>query len=163
MDSYDLNDSNFDLEFPFGEFLCDEPSESSSAPTAHTIFSTSIGGQYSLNGASLFDSEYIDPAMLMGPDTTSMDNSLNGYTFPASQDTQNEPSPFQPKWQSPATDFEELQNNFQDIGSGAVSPNALDTSAQGDASFDSLTRLEAHQAVHGPMGNLAFSQKEHFE
>jgi hypothetical protein len=165
MDSYDLNDPTFllDSEFPFSDFLYDEPSESSSAPTAPTMFSSSIDGQYRLNGPSLFDTEYIDPAMLMGPDTTSMGNSLNDCTFPAMQDSQIELSPYHPEWQSPATDFEQQQQIFQGQqgvrSPGVVFPNALDTSAQSDASFDSPG---VQQGVHGPIGNLAFSQKEPF-
>jgi hypothetical protein len=164
MDPYDPNDPTFplDSEFPFSDFLCDELFESSSASAVPTTFSPSIGGRYHLNGASLFDTEYIDPAML-SPDTTSMSNSLNDYTFPAMQDTQNESSPYHPEWQSPATDFEEQQQIFQaqrGVSSpGVVFPNALDTSAQGDASSDSSG---AQQGVHGPIGNLAFSQREHF-
>jgi hypothetical protein len=151
MDSYNLNVPTYlDSEFPFGDFLCDEPSESSSASTAHTTFSSSISGQYQLNGASLFDTEYIDPALLQGPDTTAMGNFINGDTFPAMQYTQNESSPFHPEWQSPATSSEQQQifQAQQGVSSaGVVFPNALDTSAQGD---------------HGPTSNLSFSQREHF-
>jgi hypothetical protein len=165
MDPYDLSIPTFllDSEFPFSDFPCDEPSESSSASAAPTTFSPSIGGQYHLNGASLFDTEYINPAMLRGPDTTSMSNSLNDYTFPAMQDSQMELSPYHPEWQSPATDFEEQQQIFQaeqGVSSPGVGfPNALDTSAECDASSDSPG---AQQGVHGPIGNLAFSQREHF-
>jgi hypothetical protein len=165
MDPYDLNDPTFllDSEFPFSDFLYDEPSESSSAPTAPTMFSSSIDGQYHLNGPSLFDTEYIDPAMRMGPDTTSMGNSLNDYAFPAMQDSQIELSPYRPEWQSPAPDFEQQQifQAQQGVSSpGVVFPNALDTSAQSDASSDSPG---GQQGVHGPTSNLAsFSQREHF-
>ena len=164
MDPYDPNDPTFplDSEFPFSDFLCDEPSESSSASAAPTTFSPSIGGQYHLNGASLFDTEYIDPAMLKGPDTTSMSNFLNDYTFPAMQDSRIELSPYHPEWQSPAPDFEQQQifQAQQGVSSpGVVFPNALDTSAQCDASSDSPG---AQQGVHGPIGNLPFSQREHF-
>ncbi|CZR55627.1 uncharacterized protein PAC_05515 [Phialocephala subalpina] len=166
MDPYDLNVPTYLLDsvFPFGDFLCeDEPSESSSASTAPTTFSPSIGGQYQLNGASLFDTEYIDPALLKGPDTAAMGNLINDFTFPAMQYTQNESSPYHPERQSPATDFEQQQQMFlaqQGVSSSeVVFPNALDTSAQGDASFD---WPGAQQEVHGPTGKLAFSQREHF-
>jgi hypothetical protein len=56
------------------------------------------GGKYQLKGASLFDTEYIDPAMLKGPDTTAMGNFINNSTFRAMKYTQNEPSPHHPEW-----------------------------------------------------------------
>jgi hypothetical protein len=162
MDPCELNVPTdlLDSVFPFDDFLCDEPCESSSASTAPTTFSPSIGGQYQLNGASLFDTEYVDPAMLKGPDTTAMGNSINDYTFPAMQYTQNESSPYNSEWQSPAADFEQQQKLFQaqqDFSSAGVGfANAPDTSAQGDASFD---WPEAQQGFHGATGNLASSQR----
>jgi hypothetical protein len=164
MDPYDLNIPTYSLDsaFPFSDFLCDEPSEPASASTAPTTFSFSTDGQYQLNDPSLFDTEYIDPAMLKGLDTTSMGNLTNDNTFPAMQYTQNEPSPYHPEWKSSAPDFEQQQQIFQaeqGVILPGVVPNALDTSAQGDASFD---WPRTQQGVHGPTGNLAFSQSEHF-
>jgi len=164
MDPYDLNvpPSLLDSVCPVGDFLYDEPSESPSASTAPTTFRPSIGGQYHLNGASLFDSEYIDPAMLEGSDNSAMGNLVNDYAFPAMQDTHDELSPYHPEWQSPATDFEQQQNfqAQQGVSSPGVGfPNALDTSTQGDASFD---WPGTQQGVHGSTGSLAFSQGEHF-
>jgi len=114
-----------------------------------------------LNGTLLFDTEYIDLAMLEGSDNSAMGNLINDYTFPAMQDTQDELSPYHPEWQSQATDFEQQQQqNFQaQQGVGFGFPNAPDTSTQGDASFD---WPGAQQGVHGPTGSLAFSQGEHF-
>jgi hypothetical protein len=163
MDSYDLNDPTYPLDsvFPFSDFLCDEPSESSSQFTAPTTFSPSIGGQYQLNGASLFDTEYIDPAMLQDTNTTVVGN--NDYIFPTMQYIRNESSPYQQECQSPAPDFDEQPQNFQAqqgvSSTGVVFPNALDMSAEADASFD-WPRDE--QGVHGPTGNLGFGQGEHF-
>jgi hypothetical protein len=165
MDPYDLNNPTYSLDsaFTFSDFLCDEPSEPASATTAPTNFSFSTDGQYQLNDASLFDTEYIDPAMLKGLDTTAMGNLTNDNTFPTMQYTQNEPSPYPPHWKSSAADFEQQQQIFQAeqgvTSLGVVVPNALDTSAQGDASFD-WSRTQ--QGVHGPTGDLAFSQSEHF-
>jgi len=166
MDPYDLDvpPNLLDSVCQVGDFLRDEPSESSSAFTAPTTFRPSIGGHYQLNGASLFDTEYIDPALLMAPDTTAMGNFINDYSFPAMQDTQKEPSPYHPEWQSPTTDFEQQQQQIfqaeQGVGSPEVGfPNALDTSTQGEASFDWPA---TQQAVHGPTSSLAFSQREPF-
>lgn len=82
------------------------------------------------------------------------------------QYTQNEPSPYYPEWQFPATDLEQQPGMFpaqQGVSSsGYDSPNALnasDTSATGDESFD---WSEAEQEVHGPINDLALSQEEHF-
>ena len=163
MDSYDLNDPTYPLNsaFPFGDFLCDEPSESSTQFTAPNNFSPSIGGQYQLKGASLFDTEYIDPAILQDPNTTAMVN--NDCIFPTMQYIRNESSPYHQEWQSPAPDFDEQPQIFQAqqgvSSTGVVSPYALDMSAQADASFD---WPGDEQGVRGPTGNLAFSQREHF-
>jgi hypothetical protein len=121
-----------------------------------------------LNGTSLFDTEYIDPALLEAPNSTAMSDFINDYSFPAMQFTQNELSPYHPEWQSPATDFEQQQQIFQmqqGVPEG-VWENALDTSAHDNTSFDwpgarqgGLATL--HHITNQPTGSLAFSQREH--
>jgi hypothetical protein len=167
MDPYDLNVPTYlhDSVFPFADFPCDGATEDrpSSKSPAPTTLSPSIDGRYHLNGASLFDTECIDPALLETPNPTAMSDFINDYSFPAMQFTQNELSPYYPEWQSPATDFEQQQQNFQT--QQGVFPNALDASGH-DTSFDwpgaqqgGLATLD--HIANQPTGSLAFSQREH--
>ncbi|KAF4615585.1 hypothetical protein G7Y89_g15289 [Cudoniella acicularis] len=176
MDTHNLNDPTYlhDSVLPFADFQPDEASEDklSRNPPAPTTFSSSIDGRYQLNGASLSDTEYIDPALLERSNPSAMVDFIKDYSFPAMQYTQSELSPYHPDWQSPTTDFEQQQQNFQTphgVPEGAF-PNAPDTPAQYDIGFDWLGTREGIQdslildhIANQPTGSLAFSQREHVE
>lgn len=175
MDSHELSAPPYidNSVFPFADFQFDEasmdrPSSESAAPNT---FSSNIDGRYQLNNASLFDTEYIDPALLEAPNPVAMNNFLNDYCSPAMQYTENDPSPFHPEWHSPATDFEEQQQNFQSqqgVHEG-IFPNALDTLPPGGTSFDWPGASQGGQGspatpdhlANGPTGSLAFSRREY--
>ncbi len=176
MDSHDLNappDIDYSV-FPFADFQCyeasvDRPSSESAAPIT---FSSNTDGRYQMNNASLFDTEYIDPALLEAQNPVATDNSLNDNCSPAMQYTQNDLSPFHPEWHNPATDFDEQQQNLQSqqgVTDGAF-PNALDMSPHDRTSFDWPEAWQGGQGsiaildhiANGPTGSLAFSQREHF-
>lgn len=111
MDSHDLN-VPLDIDHSallFADFQCDEASVDTSfgESTAPFTFSSNIDGRYQLNNASLFYTEYIDPALLEAQNPIATNNFLNHYCSPAIQSTQNDLSPFHPAWHTPATDFEE--------------------------------------------------------
>lgn len=175
MDSHDLNvPLNIDdsaLLFP--DFQCDEATVDTSfgESMAPFTFSSNIDGRYQLNNsASLFDTEYIDPALLQAQNPVATNNFLNNCCSPAIQYTQNDLSPFHPAWHTLAADFEEQQQNFQSqqgVPDGAF-PNALDTSSYDGSSFDWPEGWQGGQGSLATLGHianeptvsLAFSQKE---
>lgn len=167
----DIDDSALLL----ADFQCDEATVGTSfdESIAPFTFSSNIDGRYQLNTASLFDTEYIDAALLEAQNPVSTNNFLNNYCSPAIQDTQNDLSPFHPAWHTPAANFEEQQQNFQSqqgVPDGAF-PNALNTSSHDGSSFDwpeawqggqgSLTTLD--HIGNEPTTSLAFSQKKEME
>ncbi|KFY44811.1 hypothetical protein V494_01297 [Pseudogymnoascus sp. VKM F-4513 (FW-928)] len=175
MDSHGLN-TPFDLSaFLAADFQGDGPSmdtASSSEFTAPFTASSNIGGRYQLNGASLFDPDYIVPAFPEAHNSVATNNFrfLDDYCSPAIQHTQNDLSPFHPEWHAPAADFEEQQQNLrgqQGVPDG-VFPNALDTSPYDGSGFDWPGAWQGAQRslgplnhiANGPTSNLAFSQTE---
>ncbi|KFY11584.1 hypothetical protein V492_04375 [Pseudogymnoascus sp. VKM F-4246] len=173
MDSHNLN-TPFDLSaFLVTDFQDDDPSmgtTSSSEFTAPFTASSNIDGRYQLNNASLFDPDYLDPAFLEAQNSVATNNFLNDYCSPAIQNTQNDLSPFHPEWHTPATDFEEQQQNFQGqqgVPDGAF-PNALGTSPTDGSGFDWSRAWQGAQGslgpldhiANGPTSSLAFNQKE---
>ena len=160
MDPCDLND----LVFPFADFQGDETSD---RPSSESL-SPGIDGRYKSNGTSLFDTQYIDPALLEAPNPIAMGDFMIDHSPPAMQYTQNELSPYHPEWQSPSMGFEQQQNLFQsqqqDLPEGAF-PNALDTSALGDTNFDWFGARQGSpenldHIANQPTGSLASSQRE---
>jgi hypothetical protein len=91
------------------------------------------------------------------------------YPFPAMHYTQNDlSSSYRQEWQSPTTEFEQQQQTFQtqqqDMPEGAF-PNAFDTSAHGDTSFDWPKTRQVSLETAGNIADrltdsLAFRQTE---
>jgi len=172
MDSSNLQETYLlDSELSLADFPRSEASEerpSSRNPMSSTFY-PSIGGQYRFNGPSLFDIEYINPAMLEAPSPNIMGGFSNNYPFLSMQNTQNELSPYHPDWQSPVTEFEQQQQIFQSqqgVLEGAF-PNAQDTSTHEDMSLDWSGAWQGgletlNHIANRPTDSSAFSHQEHF-
>jgi hypothetical protein len=166
MDPYDLDPHDFVL--PFTDFQGDEASED--RPFSEFL-KPNLDGRYQLNDAVLFDTEYINPAMLEARDPAAMNDFTIDHSLPAMQYTQNELSPYHVEWQSPTMEFEEQNKKFQTQRQGVLEgafPNALDTSAHRDMDVDWLRTLQggletSDHIANQITGSLAFSQRESHE